>query len=75
MVSGFLGEDLCKFRELFRENNRGFCLFCSSSEFSNSGKSGHYWGVQDKAGIPSNDLVEGLISFGLDNELVLGLMV
>ena len=33
MVGGFLGEDLYKFGELFREDYRGFCFFCGSGEF------------------------------------------
>ena len=73
MISGFLGKDLCKFRELFGKDDRRFCLFCSGSEFHSGGKSGHYWGSQNKGGIPLNDPVEGLISFGLGNELVLDL--
>ena len=70
MVSGFLGEDLCKFRELFGENNRGFCLFCSSGEFCGSGKSSHYWKSQGKVGVLLNDSMKGLVPFGPDNELV-----
>ena len=50
MVGGFLGEDFCKLREFFREDNRGFFLFCSSSKFSSSGKSGHHWGSHNKVG-------------------------
>ena len=75
MVSGFLEEDLCKLRELFREDNRGFCLFCSDSKFHSGGKSGHHWGSQNKVEVLLNDPVKGLISFGLGNELVLSLVV
>ena len=70
MVSGFLGEDFCKFRELFCENDRRFCLLCSSSKFHGSGKFGHYWGFQDKAGVSLDDPMESLVSFGLGNKLI-----
>ena len=59
VVGGFLGEDLCKFGELFREDNRGFYFFCSGSEFHSSGKSGHHQRSQDEAGVFLNDLMEG----------------
>ena len=75
MVGGFFGEDFCKFRELFKEDNRGFCLLYSGSKFHGSGKSGHHWGSQDKVGISLNNPMEGLISFDLGNELVFGFVV
>ena len=75
MVSGFLGEDLCKFRELFGEDDRGFCLFCSSGEFCSSGKSGHYWGSQDKVGVLLNDSMKDSVAFGPGNKLVFCFMV
>ena len=42
MVGGFLEEDLCKFEELFKEDNRGFCFFCYGGKFHSSGKSGQH---------------------------------
>ena len=75
MISGFLREDFCKFRKLFGEDNRGFCLFCSSSEFCGSGKSGHHWESQDKVGVSLNDPMKSLISFGPDNKLIFDFMV
>ena len=70
MTSGFLGEDLCKFGELFVEDNSRFSLFCSGSEFCGSGESGHHWGSQDNTGVSLDDPMESSISFCLGNELV-----
>ena len=75
MVSGFLGEDLCKFGELFEEDNRVFCLFYNGSKFCGSGKSGHHWRSQDKVEVFSNDPMESSVSFGLGDELVFSFMV
>ena len=75
MVDGFFGEDFCKLREFFGEDNRGFCLICVGSELGSSGKSGHYWGPQDEAGVSSNDPMESSISFGLGDKLVFSYVV
>ena len=75
MVGGFFGEDFCKFREFLGKGNRRFCLFCSSSKFCDSGKSGHHWGFQDKVGVFLDDPMEGLVSLGSGDELVLSLMM
>ena len=74
VVGEFFGEDFCKFRELFGEDSRGFCLFCSGSKFHGSGKSGHHWGSQDKVRVSLNNPMESSVSFGPGNELVLYVM-
>ena len=70
MISGFFGENFCKFGEFLGEDNWGFCLFCSSSKFYSSGKSGNHQESQDKVEVSSNDPMESSVSFGLGNELV-----
>ena len=75
MVGGFFGEDFCKFREFFGEDNREFCLFCSGSKFHSSGKSSYYWGSQDQAGVFLDNPMESLVSLDSGNELVFCFMV
>ena len=53
----------------------GFAFFCASGKFYSSGKSGHHWGSQNKAGISLNNPLEGSISFGLGDKLVFSFVV
>ena len=75
VVHGFLGKDFGKILEFFGEDDGRFHFFGCGSKLSGCGEFCYDRRPWNKAGVSTDDSIEGTVSFGMSDILVLGFIV